>query len=139
MEGKMTVVMLDPRHDANNDEMRFPYPLTGEPDREVRVPRSAIVNGIPWIKERIEGYFIDHPRPEPGASMRIPDYQFEVKLFQPSRIPGSGQGMKRRTKGRPRRSGSNRGSGRSIGSGSSHVGGQKRPKRRQNRRSGRRG
>jgi hypothetical protein len=81
----MTLEILDPRHDAFNDEMRFPYPLTGQANSEVRIPRKAIVQGEAWVKARIEGWFIDHERPQPGTWLRIPDHQFDPKLFQPSR------------------------------------------------------
>lgn len=99
-EGDMTLEITDPRHNAINDEMRIPYPLVGEPDSEVRVPRSAMVQGEDWVKGRIEGYFINHPKPEPRTSMRIPTYQFDPNLQQPSRRPGSPKGMRRLTKGR---------------------------------------
>ena len=84
-ERVMPLEILDPRHDAFNDEMRFPYPLTGQANSEVRVPRKAIVQGEAWVKARIEGWFIDHERPQPGTSLRIPDHQFDPNLFQPSR------------------------------------------------------
>jgi hypothetical protein len=99
----MSVEILDPRYDVLNQEMRFAYPFTGDPDCEVRVPRSAMVQGEEWVKSRIEGYFIDHSKPEPRTSMRIPDYQFDLNLRQPSRSPGSAKVLKRLTKGRPGR------------------------------------
>jgi hypothetical protein len=58
----MTEETLDPNYDPANDEMRFPYPFVGEPDCEVRVPRSALVFGIPWIKERVEGLLHRSPK-----------------------------------------------------------------------------
>jgi hypothetical protein len=36
---------LDPRHDTVKDEIRFPYPFTGQADSEVRVCRAAMVQG----------------------------------------------------------------------------------------------
>lgn len=74
----------EPKHDATSDEMRFAYPFTGEADCEVRVSCSAMAQGEAWIRDRIEGWFKYHTRPEPGTSVRIPDYQFDPKLFQPS-------------------------------------------------------
>ena len=79
----MSIQTLDPRHDTNDDEMRFPYPFSGRSNSEVRVPRAAIVEGEAWIKARIEGWFKDHDRPQPGISIRIPDYQFDPNLRQP--------------------------------------------------------
>ena len=79
----MPLETLDPRHDAFNDEMRFPYPFTGQANAEVRVPRRAMAQGEAWVKARIEGWFRDHARPEPGTSIRIDDYQFDPKLRQP--------------------------------------------------------
>ena len=79
----MPVETLDPRHDVANDEMRFAYPFTGQPDSEVRVPHNAMVQGEAWVKARIEGWFKYHDRPQPGTASRIPDYQFNPKLFQP--------------------------------------------------------
>lgn len=78
----MTTPTLESRHDPN-DEIRFPYPFTGQPSSEVRVCRSAIVQGEAWMKARIEGYFKYHDRPQPGTFIRIPDYQFDPSLFQP--------------------------------------------------------
>jgi hypothetical protein len=44
----MAAQTLDPRHDPNKDEMCFRYPFTGQANAEVRVCRSAIVQGEPW-------------------------------------------------------------------------------------------
>lgn len=81
----MTIQPLDPRHNPNEDEMRFPYPLTGAANSEVRVCRSAVVQGEAWVKARIEGYFKYYDKPQPGTSVKIPDYQFDPNLFQPER------------------------------------------------------
>lgn len=75
--------ILDSRHDAANDLMRFPYPFTGQANSEVLVHRSALAQGEPWVKSRIEGWFRYNARPKAGASIRIPDEQFNPKLFQP--------------------------------------------------------
>lgn len=75
----------DPRHDDADDEVRFPYPFTGQADSEIHVSRTAMVQGEAWVKARVEGWFKHHHRPRPGASVRIPDYQFDPNLFQPSR------------------------------------------------------
>ena len=66
------------------DEMRLPYPSTGQAHSEVRVSRTAMVQGEAWVKARIEGWFKNHERPQPGTSIRIPDYQFDPNLFQSS-------------------------------------------------------
>lgn len=79
----MTAQTLDPGHDPNKDEMCFRYPFTGQANSEVRVCRSAIVQGEAWVKARIEGYFKYHEKPQPGTTMRIEDYQFNPSLFQP--------------------------------------------------------
>jgi hypothetical protein len=137
-KGDMMEETLDPNCDAFQDQIRFPYPFTGEPNCEVLVPGAAKVQGDAWIRERIEGWFINHPKPLPGTSTRIPEYQFDPTLFQPSRIIPRRDGSKRRSKARPKRGGSNRGSGRSVGGGSSSVAGKKRPRRRSYRRTGKR-
>jgi hypothetical protein len=79
----MTISPRDRRHDPDNDEMRFPYPLTGAANSEVRVCRSAVVQGEPWVRARIEGYFKYCDKPRLGTSVKIPDYQFDANLFQP--------------------------------------------------------
>lgn len=79
----MTVQTLNPRHDPSNDEMRFRYPFNGRANSEVCVCRNAVVQGEAWVKARIEGYFRYNDRPQPGASVKIPDYQFNPNLFQP--------------------------------------------------------
>lgn len=66
------------------DEMRLPYPFTGQAHSEVRVSRTAMVQGEAWVKARVEGWFKNHERPQPGTSIRIRDYQFDPNLFQPS-------------------------------------------------------
>jgi hypothetical protein len=81
----MTLETLDPRHDAASDETRFSYPFTGEPNSAVIVPRSAMVHGEAFIKARTEGWFIDHPKPRPGESIRIETYQFNPRLRQPEK------------------------------------------------------
>lgn len=75
---------LNPRHDGDRDEMRFPYPFTGQPNSEIRVSRTAMVQGEAFVKSRIEGWVRAHGKPQPGTSVRIPDYQFDPNLFQPS-------------------------------------------------------
>lgn len=75
----------DPKHETADEGIRFPYPFTGQADSEVRVHRAAMVQAEVWVKARIEGWFEDHNKPEPGTSIRVPDYQFEPKLLQPSR------------------------------------------------------
>jgi hypothetical protein len=79
----MSVQSLDPRHDANSDEMRFLYPFSGQSDSEIRVPRSAMAQGEAWVKARIKGWLRYHKRPGPGTSIRIEDEQFDPKLRQP--------------------------------------------------------
>jgi hypothetical protein len=81
----MTGQTLDSRHDPDNDEMRFPYPLSGQANSEVRVCRTAMVRGEAWVKARIEGWFKYNERPQPGTSIKIDDYQFNPNLFQPSK------------------------------------------------------
>jgi hypothetical protein len=81
-EKVMSVEILDPRYDTVKQELRFAYPFTGPPNAEVRVPYSAMVQGEEWVKARIEGWFIDHDRPEPGTSLRIEDWQFAVDKRQ---------------------------------------------------------
>lgn len=125
---------LRPNYDPASDEMIFHYPFIGEPDCQIRVPGSARVQADAWIRERIEGWFVNHPKPLPGTSVQIPGYQFEPTLFQPSRVIPRFDHTKRRPKGRPRSGRSGRGSGRSVGVGSSSVTGKKRPKRRRYRR-----
>lgn len=75
---------LDPKHDVANDEMRLAYPFTGQADSEVRVSCTAMAQGEAWVKARVEGWFKNHNRPQPGTSIKIPDYQFDPNLFQPS-------------------------------------------------------
>lgn len=79
----MPLERLDPTHDPLNDEMRFPYPLAGQANAEIRVPRAAMAQGEAWVKARIEGWFIDHAKPAPGTSIRTEDYQFYPHLRQP--------------------------------------------------------
>ena len=79
----MSVQTLDPRRDVGEDEMRLPYPLTGQADAEVRVPHGAMVQGEAWVKARIGAWFRYHDEPQSGTSVRIPDYQFDAKRFQP--------------------------------------------------------
>jgi antitoxin component of MazEF toxin-antitoxin module len=67
-----------------DDEMRFPYPFNGQPNSTVVVPCSAMVQGEDWIKSRIEGWFRDHGKPKTGETKRIPDYQFDPHLSQPT-------------------------------------------------------
>jgi len=67
----------------DDDEVRFPYPFTERAYCEVRVSRTAMLQGESWVKDRIEGWFRYHDRPIPGTSIRIPDYQFDSNLFQP--------------------------------------------------------
>jgi hypothetical protein len=64
--------------------MRFAYLFTGQPKSEVRVNRSAMTQGETWAKESIEGWFESHDKPQPGASIRIPDRQVDAHRFQPS-------------------------------------------------------
>lgn len=78
----MSEERLDPRHDAANDEMRFAYPFSGQASAEVRVCRSAMVQGEAWVKARIEGWFRYRERPHPGMTVRIPDYQFDPTKHQ---------------------------------------------------------
>jgi hypothetical protein len=78
----MPLETLDPRHDAANDEMVFPYPFTGQATAKVRVPLSAMVQGEAWVKARIKGWLRYHKRPELGTSIRIEDEQFDPKLRQ---------------------------------------------------------
>jgi hypothetical protein len=80
----MMIPTLESRHNPDH-EICIPYPFTGQPVSEVRVCGSAIVPGEPWMKARIDGYFKYHDRPQPGASIRIPDYQFDPSLFQPEK------------------------------------------------------
>jgi hypothetical protein len=75
----------DPRRNASNDQVQFPYPFIGEAESIVVVPDSSIGQGKDWVRARIEGWFRHHHRPRRGESVRIPDYQFDPKLFQPSR------------------------------------------------------
>jgi hypothetical protein len=78
-------IFLDEFGRRRNDyAMRFAYPFSGRPDSVVVVPYSAMMQGEPWIKARIEGWFRHHDRPTRGESLRIPDYQFEPNLFQPT-------------------------------------------------------
>ena len=75
---------LDPKRDVASEEIQFPYPFTGEPNSEIRVTRTAMVQGEVFVKSRIEGWVRAHGKPQPGTSVRIPDYQFDPILFQPS-------------------------------------------------------
>jgi hypothetical protein len=81
----MPLEILDPRYDTVTQEMRFAYPFTGQSNAEVRVPCGAMAKGEDWVKARIEGWFIDHAKPLPGTSIRIPDWQFDPTKHQPER------------------------------------------------------
>jgi hypothetical protein len=82
-EKAMSVEILDPRYDAVKQEMRFAYPFVGQANATVCVPYSAMVQGEEWVKARIKGWFIDHDRPEPGTTLRIEDWQFDINMRQP--------------------------------------------------------
>jgi len=73
----------DPIRDDANHSVLFPYPFTGQPNCEVRLPLTAMVQGESFVRARIEGWFKDHERPRPGQVYDIPEYQFAPYFFNP--------------------------------------------------------
>ena len=79
----MPLEIFDPRYDAANDQMVFPLSFDGQATTEVRLPRTAMVHGEPWVKARINGLFRYHKQSECGAPIRIEEYEFNANLRQP--------------------------------------------------------
>ena len=79
----MPLEMLGPEHDVANDDMVFILRRAGYPPAEVIVPRSAIVQGEPFVRARAKGWFRDHEWPEHGMRIRIDAYQFNPNFRQP--------------------------------------------------------
>lgn len=66
---------IEPGHDPPNDEIRYWVVRNGR-GFEVRISRSAVAEAYPSLEQRVQDWLDNHPLPEAGASIRIPDYHF---------------------------------------------------------------